>query len=160
MSQQKYLKDFTNLRYYLEKLKKESKLSENEIISELISEPKIPVSVFNDILSGLETIAKYLKENVNLDYKEIARLLNRSSKTIWQAHSFSKKKFPSKFVVQHTLFLIPVSALSNRNLSILESITLYLKDSYGLKYHEIASLLKRDHSTVWTSYNRAKNKTK
>lgn len=152
--------NFVKLRYYFEKVKKESKLSHKEIISELASEPKIPVSVFNETLSGLETISKYLKENLNLDYQAIAEFLSRSQKTIWQAHFYAKKKFPQKFLVQHSEFFIPVSALQNRKLSILESITSYLKDSCQLKFHEISSLLKRDQSTIWTVYQRAKHKTK
>lgn len=152
-------KDFVKLQYYFEKIKRECKLTDKEILFELAQEPKIPVSIFNETLSGLETISKYLKENLNFDYKNIAKLLNRSEKTIWQAHFHSKKKFPQKFYFKKTEFLIPVSALSNRNLSILESITLYLKDFYGLRIHEIASLLKRDHSTIWTVYHRAKSKT-
>lgn len=151
-------KDFVKLRYYFEEVRKEYKLTDKEILQELTKEPKIPVSIFNETLSGLETISKYLKENLNLSYKTIGRLLNRSEKTIWQAHFYSKKKFPQKFVVKETKFLIPVSVLSNRNLSILESIVLHLKDFAGLRLYEIASLLKRDHSTIWTVYHRAKQK--
>ena len=152
--------EFAKLKYYFEKAKKESKLSDEEIISELTSEPKIPVSVFNETLSGLETISKYMKENLNLDYKIIAKLLNRSAKTIWQAHFYAKKKFPEKFFIKETKFLIPVSALRNRKLSVLESIAIYLKDSLELRHHEIAALLKRDHSTIWTVCSRAKYKIK
>lgn len=151
-------KEFVKLRYYFEKIKQEYTLTDKEIIFELTKEPQIPVSVFNETLSGLETISKYLKENLNLNYKDIAKLLNRSEKTIWQAHFYSKKKFPKKFVVKETEFIIPVSVLTNRDISVLESIALYLKDSVGLRFHEIASLLKRDHSTIWTVYHRAKQK--
>ena len=149
---------FVKLRYYFEKVKQAYKLTDNEILQELTKEPQVPVSIFNKTLSGLETISKFLKENLNLSYKTIAKLLSRSEKTIWQAHFYSKKKFPQKFVVKQTEFLIPISVLSNRNLSILESIALYLKDFAGLRFHEIASLLKRDHSTIWTVYRRARNK--
>ena len=153
-------KNFVKLRYYLEKIKKEYKLTDKEILFELTKELQIPVSLFNETLSGLETISKYLKENLNLNYKTIARLLSRSEKTIWQAHFFSKRKYPQKFSIKETEFFIPVSVLGNRKLSVLESITSYLKDSLGLKFHEIASLLKRDHSTIWTVYHRSKQKTK
>jgi len=43
----------------------------------------VPVNIFNNNkLSALESIVKYLKENINLSNKEIARLLNRDSRTI------------------------------------------------------------------------------
>lgn len=153
-------KNFEKMFYLFEELKKESKVPADKIISELLNDPKIPLSIFNETLSGLETITKYLKENLNLSYKAIAKLLNRSEKTIWQAHFFSKKKFPQKLEVKETEFLIPVDVLSNRSLSILESIVIYLKDYLNLKYYEIASLLKRDHSTIWTVYKRGKSKQK
>ncbi len=51
--------------------------------------------------------------------------------------------------------IIPVSVLSNRSLSLLESVIEYLKDSQGMNYHEIAVLLNRDDRTIWTCYNRA-----
>lgn len=157
---QKFIsKDFVKLRYYFGNVKKEYKLTDKEILFELTQEPKIPVSIFNETLSGLETVCKYLKENLNFGYKNIAKLLNRSEKTIWQAHFYSKKKLPQKFAVKPTEFLIPAAALSNRKLSVLESIALFLKDSVGLRFHEIAFLLKRDHSTIWTVYRRSKQKT-
>ena len=60
----------------------------------------IPCSIFTKKLSSLETISKYLKENLKLSYKEIADLINRSEKTIWQAYKSTNKKHPSKFVVK------------------------------------------------------------
>lgn len=53
---------------------------------------------------------------------------------------------------------IPTSIFVDRELSVLEAIAEYLKDVKGMRYSEIAQLLNRDDRTIWTSYNRAKEK--
>ncbi len=118
----------------------------------------IPITIYTNKLSGLEIIVKYLRENHSLQYNEIAVLLNRSQKTIWQAYNSSKKKYPSHFVIRQTQYSIPLQILANRNFSVLESLVKYLKENYHLKLHEIASLLFRDQSTIWTVYNRSMKK--
>lgn len=55
---------------------------------------------------------------------------------------------------------IPVEVLQDRSLSVLESITEYLKDKKNMTYHEIAVMLNRDDRTIWTCYNRAIKKRK
>jgi len=54
---------------------------------------------------------------------------------------------------------LPIS-IFNSKLGMLESASLYLKDKKGLSFKQIASFLKRDYKTIWTSYNKAKSKTK
>jgi hypothetical protein len=54
--------------------------------------------------------------------------------------------------------LIPSSIFIDRELAPLEAITEYLKDTEGMSFHEIASLLNRDDRTIWTCYHRAKKK--
>lgn len=125
---------------------------------ELLSdEVYVPVTVFGSRLSALETITKYLHENLKVPYKKIAQLLNRSEKTVWQAHHFAKKKVPEKLAVAKSPYLIPVSALSNRRYSTLESVVLCLK-TYGLRLSDIARLLERDQRTIWTVHSRARKK--
>jgi len=152
--------DFANaLKSLINYLKNERGVSSKEII-ELIKngkkpkDVKIPVPIFNNKLSSLETIVKYLKENVNLKYSEIAKLLNRNDRTIWTTYSNSKKKLPKKFAVKGNKFFIPVSVISNRSLSVLESIVSYLKKDCNLKYSQIALMLHRDQRTIWTVNNR------
>lgn len=55
---------------------------------------------------------------------------------------------------------IPTSIFLDRDLSVLEAIAEYLKDKKGMRYSEIAQLLNRDDRTIWTSYQRAKQKRK
>jgi len=119
----------------------------------------VPVNIFNNNkLSALESIVKYLKENINLSNKEIARLLNRDSRTIWSTNHNAAKKLPEQFILQESEIHIPLSLLRERKLSVLETIVVHLKEEYGLTHHNIAVLLRRNDRTVWTVYNRAKKK--
>jgi len=154
---------YETLEKYIKNFQKEYKVDLNEVLNALKKvAPKeilIPVSIFNRKLSSLETICKYLRENLNLNYHEIAQLLNRNERTIWITYRNASRKLKSKLVVRKTEFSIPVSVIADRKLSVLESIVGYLK-SFDLTYHEIADMLKRDERNVWTVHNRAKKKWK
>ena len=52
----------------------------------------LPISIFNDQLSILESIVKYLKEVLNLRYYEIANLLGRDNRTVWTVYKRVKEK--------------------------------------------------------------------
>src|SRR3989338_3564159 len=123
-------------------------------------EVKVPISVFkNDYLSSLENIVKYLRENLLLSFKQIAELTNRNKIALSVTYRNAKKKLEAKFVVTEiSPYSIPVSILKDRNISVLENIAVYLKDTFGLAYHKIAVLLNRDDRTIWTVYQRAKKK--
>ena len=125
-------------------------------------EIKIPISVFkNDYLASLENIVKYLRENLLLSFKQIGALTNRNEIALAVTYRNAKKKLPAKFVVEEiSPYSIPVSVLKDRKLSVLENISSYLKDTFGLTYHSIAVLLNRDDRTIWTVYQRAKKKSK
>jgi len=57
------------------------------------SELSIPSSIFQDrSLSVLEAIVEYLKEQKNMRYSEIAKLLNRDDRTIWTSYKRAKDK--------------------------------------------------------------------
>ncbi|MEA2036977.1 MAG: hypothetical protein U9O94_05680 [Nanoarchaeota archaeon] len=119
----------------------------------------LPLSVFNnENLSALETITKFIKEEIGLNYSQIALLLNRDERTIWGAYDSSKKKMNARFFVDSSKFHIPISVLKDRSLSVLEAITEYLKEELNLRYCQIGGLLNRDQRTVWTVYNRTKKK--
>ena len=160
----KYPNDFANaLNILIGYIAQEKGVSSDEIIKLIVKggkqdEIEIPACVFNDKLSALETIVKYLKENIGLKYSEIAKLLNRNDRTIWTTYSNSRKKYSKEFVVKANKLFIPVSIISNRSFSVLESIVYYLKDNCNLKYSQIALMLHRDQRTVWTVYNRRKRK--
>ena len=127
---------------------------------EVKEEVKVPISVFNnDKLSGLETIVKYLRENLLLSFKQIASLTNRNNVALAVSYRNARIKLEAKFVVEEiSPYSIPVKILQDRNLSVLENIVSYLKDTFGLAYHKIALLLNRNDRTIWTVYQRAKKK--
>ncbi len=148
---------------------KEQGLSPDEILKLVVKslkveakgEVKVPLSVFkNDQLSSLEIIVKYLRENLLLTYKQIAELTNRNEIALAVTYRNSKKKLEAKFIEEISPYSIPVSILKDRNLSVLENIVSYFKDTFGLTYHKIAVLLNRNDRTIWTVYQRAKKKKK
>ena len=127
---------------------------------EVKEEIKVPISVFqNDKLGSLENIVKYLRENLLLSFKQIAALTNRNEIALAVTYRNAKKKLAEKFVITEiSPYSIPVAILQDRNISVLENVVAYLKDTFGLAYHKIAVLLNRDDRTIWTVYQRAKKK--
>lgn len=145
---------------FINHLLKEGRIYESEI-QDLLKKKELylPISVFdNKELSSLETITKYLKENLNLAYHEIALILNRDDRTIWSTYNKSLKKRKSILTIKPSEYHIPISILSDRKLASLQSIVLYLKDHYDLSYHEIAVLLRRNDRTIWSTYHQAKKR--
>jgi hypothetical protein len=119
----------------------------------------LPISIFNNnSLSALEAISKYLKEELDLRYCEIALLLNRNERTIWGAYNSAKQQMNKRFVLDSSDFLIPIYIFRNRSLGVLEVLAKYLKEELNLRYCQIASLLNRDDRTIWTVYNRVRKK--
>ncbi|MCP6727622.1 MAG: sigma-70 region 4 domain-containing protein, partial [Patescibacteria group bacterium] len=142
----------------IKEMRKKYKLTRKEVME--LSEVKkmsIPITIFSKELGGLETISKYMKENLEMNYKEIADELNRDERTIWTAYKKAKEKQKEPIDVKKTDIFLPTSILRNRKLTILESIIIYLKEK-GMKYSEIAELLERDQRNIWTIYSRAVKK--
>jgi hypothetical protein len=120
---------------------------------------QIPISVFS--MKGIgpaEALVKYMKENLNMRFSEIAKILNRDDRTIWITYRNAQKKItsPIKIEIPERQF-IPVSVLADRKLSILESVVNYLK-SKNLESIEIAKMLGKDSRNIYTFYARAKKK--
>jgi DNA-binding CsgD family transcriptional regulator len=141
-------REYKQLQQLLDRIQKKYKIDPSEAIIQ--AQEKIPISIFSGKLSPLESITKYLKQNYTIT--QIAKQLNRSTKTIWQA---SKKQ--GKIKIRFSEHDIPLTEFKKNKLSILETITLYLKNK-GLKLSEIAKLLNKNPRTIWTCYNRAKKK--
>ncbi len=117
----------------------------------------IPLCAFSLELSSLETIVKYLKENLKVELKEMSIILGRSVKTLWQAYSSSKRKYPYPLRADDFSLTIPILLFKDRRLSVLEHIVFYLKGK-DMKFSDIARVLKRNPRTIWTIYQRAKIK--
>ena len=142
--------------HFINELKRLHEVSEQEILAK--NEISVPIGVFsNDTLSSLEAIVKYLRENLKMRFSKIAKMLNRSSKTIWATYSKSIKKMPSSFDNVSRQIMVPVSAISNRSFSTLESVVGFVKD-LDYSNHEVAQMLNLNDRTIWTVYDRVKKK--
>jgi len=149
------------LEIFLQHLVEDHYFTEEEV-HKLVGEAKkeaeslIPLSIFdNEKLSALESVTKYLKETKKYKHSKIAGLLNRNDRTIWATYNNAKKKMPEEFDHKPTDIFLPTTIFLDRKLSVLESITVHLKEQRGLRYSEIAKLLQRNDRTIWTVYNRA-----
>ncbi|MBN1275096.1 hypothetical protein JXA12_02290 [Candidatus Woesearchaeota archaeon] len=119
----------------------------------------IPITVFSDKLSPLETIVKYLKENEGLTATAIAALLNRSPSTITTTYANATQKHPHPFTATTTSLTIPLAVIKYRKLSTSEAIVMYLHHYEQLSFATIATHLHRDNRVIWTVHKRASTKT-
>jgi len=124
--------------------------------SDLHKKPELslPISAFNKRLSSLETIVKYMKDNLRMQFNEIAMALNRKPSTIRTTYSNSNKKFAWKLDDSDSSVSIPIEIFKDRSKSVLQSIVVYMKDELKLSFKKIAELLKRNYKTIWTVYNK------
>ena len=149
------------LQVIIGKLKDRYDVEEKEILDIIKSEKEttIPITIFSKELGGLEAISKYMKENLNMNYSEIAKELHRNERTIWTSYKKAKEKQEEIFTENKEAILIPVSIFKDNGLTIFESIISYLRGK-EIKYSEIAKLLNRDQRNIRTIYIRTINKKK
>jgi hypothetical protein len=119
----------------------------------------VPVSIFNSELGALESIVKYMREEMLLDYNIIAKLLGRNAGPIGVTYRRSIRKLHSRLDTS-SKEMIPYEALranETKGFSVFESIAYHLAKQ-GHDWHEIARMLHRHDKTVWTVLDRAKRK--
>ena len=138
----------------ISKIKQEYKLSDKDLLNLINKQILIPISIFFNS-SPLESLVKYLKENLNLNFHEIARLLSRDQRTIWVTYNNINKK--NIELNTKSKLLIPIEIFSNRKLSSLENLVSYLLN-LNYSFSQISNLLNRDYRTIWTCHQRAKKK--
>ena len=139
------------------RLKSKYNYSEGEFLSIFSHEEKlVPAYIFSGNLSPAEALSKFLKENLGMDYSEIAEATGRNKKSVWANYKRAAKKMPWKFEVEEGT-AIPLSAF-RKELSMLEGIVGYLKDSKKMKGAEIAKLLNKAPANIWTIYQRVLRK--
>ena len=139
----------------IKSLKASGDISQEDLLS-FFEEDTLPIDIFTPKLGILESAVKYLHEQRQAGFSEIARKLNRDPRTIWASFAAAKAKHPSRFKITNEVG-IPVKALANRNLSPLESVSLELSH---LPYHQIAKLLHRDQRNIWNTVNKARKHEK
>lgn len=118
----------------------------------------IPLSIFNPHLGALESIVKYMRDELSLDYASIARILNRNEGPIGVTYRRAKAKHDGTLDMTSADH-IPFGIFSNKKLSVFENIAYYLAKQ-GRDWHDIAMILHRNDKTVWTVLDRAKRKMK
>lgn len=127
------------------------KLKENEI--------SIPISIFSKELSPGEALVKFLKENKNMKFSQIAKLLNKKENAVWLNYNRSKEKSITSFEgYQMDKINLPVHIFKIEKLSHLESIIYYLRHELRLSNNELSKLLNKSPQVLSISYNHAKNK--
>jgi len=94
-----------------------------------------------------------------MSYHEIAELLKRDDRTIWTSYNKAKEKQKEHLKIKETQIHLPVSIFKDRNLTVLESAILHLRNR-KMKYSEIAKLLERDVRNIQTIYSRGIKKLK
>jgi hypothetical protein len=151
------------LKNIFDNFQKKYQLAPEDILQIMYEEKEylsIPLTIFSRQLSPLESVVKFLKEDLNLGISTIAKTLQRNQATIWLTYNHAQKKKKEKFIFSETKYWIPISLLKDRRLSILELVVEFLKKSYSLNFHQIAVLIQRDDRTVWTVYQRGELKRK
>ncbi|MBI2045527.1 hypothetical protein HYT23_05715 [Candidatus Pacearchaeota archaeon] len=159
---EEYLLDKKELtEIIVSKLKTRYKINKKEVIDMIKSaeEVAIPSAIFSKELGALESIVKYMKENLSMNYKEISERLERNERTIWTAYKKASEKTKSLFEIKEVEINIPIEVFKNSKLTVLESAIIYLKEK-GFKYSEISRLLNRDQRNIRTACIRAINKKK
>ncbi|MBS3141516.1 hypothetical protein J4405_05230 [Candidatus Woesearchaeota archaeon] len=139
-------------------IKEKYSISFDELFKLIKEQLLFPAEIFNEKLTVLESVVKYLKEEKGLSLSKISDIIGRDKRNIWHTYDEAKKKYSERFSAKNARFLIPASIFADSRLSALESAVVYLKEEFSLNYHEIAILLKRDDRTIWTVYQRAKKK--
>jgi hypothetical protein len=148
------------LKITLTELKDKYSIPADEIIK-LVSKEQllIPLSIFKKekTIGALESLCKYLKENTGLSFSEIAKLIGRDERTVWNAYHDAYKKKSEKFVIEEKESYVPLESF-NKRLTILESIILFLKEKNNNV--NVAKILGRDPRNVYSIYKRAQEKLK
>jgi DNA-directed RNA polymerase specialized sigma24 family protein len=143
----------TIINQLIKAVQKEYKVSRSDVLSLIRKEIEIPIEVFSKELGALESIVKYMKENLNMNYKGIASELKRDQRTIWTAYKKASEKMKKPLEIKETKMFLSLSVFKDRKLTILESIIVYLREK-GLRYSEIAELVNRDQRNIWTIYSK------
>jgi hypothetical protein len=153
---------------FLSFVSKKYNISEDELLEFINSKRKetkipdrdvIPISIFHDkALGPKQAIVKFLKENKGLRYSEIAGIVKRDERSVWHTYRSATKKRTTPILPVYSKYDAPYSIFSNKKLSALENISIFLKEKFSLTYAKIADILQRDERTIWTVCRRARSK--
>ena len=120
--------------------------------------PQIPLNVFAQTdLAPLEALVKHLKEQLRYSNNQIAHILGRSNRTIWQTYANASKKIPLP-VAGTSSIVIPLSIFTSSRKTVFEQLVQYLHQQKKISFRELGKLLNRNERTIWTVYSRALKK--
>jgi DNA-binding CsgD family transcriptional regulator len=143
------------MRQYIRGLEKEELI--NLFIRHLQpSEEKvlIPISIFNTKLTALESVVKYLRDDLGYSNAKTAKMLMRSSQTVWITYRNATRARPGRVTILKSDNDLPLEIFATKE-SILAAIVAHLRKR-GLTYSSIAKSLKRSPRTIATVSNRTK----
>lgn len=131
-----------------------------DMLGEFAEQVSVPVEVFRlcKKLGPLEAIIKYLREERQLRFVTIAKLINRDQRVVAVSYKNAARKHPARTAVKRTTYSLPITLLSETKLTAAEHIVNYLKENCKLSFAEIAVMTGRDQRTVWTLHSRSKKK--
>jgi len=142
---------------FIEFMKEKHNIDIEDISRIIHKNDKLPITIFNKKLSSYESIVKYMKENLNFTSKQVSEILNKNQGSVSNTYRNSKIKHPETFKTNISSISIPFSAFY-KELTTFESVVYHLKENHNLNYRKVASLLERNERTIWTIYQKAKNK--
>ena len=147
------------LRVFASGISERYSISIEEVLKQLSqSEKKILISTFilrDKRLGVIESVVKYLKEDVGMSYHEIAELLDRDDRVIWTTYNKSIKKKKEKFTLGEPSVFLPVSIFTEKS-GPLVAVSKYLVEKCGMDYASIARLLNRDSRSIWACYQKSR----
>ena len=124
------------------------------VLKEYKDHNSIPLNIYSDKKLGiLESTVKYLKENSNLSYHEIAIILNRDDRTIWATYRKTLKKHEDKFSISSGGETVDPDIFSNRDIAPLGALIAHLKNK-GMTLKNISLALNRSYKNIWMTDNK------
>ncbi len=162
---------FRRSLFLIDALRKKHQLDFSEVRELLLNQEKyasVPVGIFRSDLSPLECLVRYLHESRGYAFSSVSSLIHRDQATVWTTYQNGmKKKFEIDLELSDINFrklripkglVIPLRIFSDEKLSVLEAVSLHLRQTYRLNYHHIGLILKRNDRTIWTVVHRALKK--
>ncbi len=149
------------LKIVLKKIQSEGNLDLNQLINtfqETKEESPIPSFIFSSPLAPAEALYKFLKENEEYSYRQIAQATKRNQKSVWATYQRAKKKNGQRIDPREEKHYLPLVIFGNRAYSYLESVVFYLNTVYNLTNPQISKLLHKSPNSIAVLMKRARDK--
>ena len=140
--------EFTEFSALAERLRAYYGISYRDLF-EMLAGDRIPIQIFSTNLTPLESLTKYLKENLHKSFAQIAELLRKSPQSIYQAYRHAREKMSVAFTFEPKEYAIPLLFFKDSKRSVLSTVVAYLVIEHRMSVTQIASLLNRSPSSIW-----------